>query len=70
VKLDPTRVVKDVGRVVVEVLEQLSTLPDAEVEVTLEMRVRVPDGIKDDVLRTISENAKTLKFQTAAFERE
>jgi predicted AAA+ superfamily ATPase len=70
VKLDPTRVVKDVGRVVVEVLEQLSTLPDAEVEVTLEMRVRVPEGIKDDQVRTISENAKTLKFQTAGFERE
>ncbi len=70
VKLDPTRVVKDAGRAVVEVLEHLSTLPDAEVEVTLEMRVRVPDGIKETAVRTVSENAKTLKFQTAAFERE
>ncbi|WP_437799216.1 Swt1 family HEPN domain-containing protein [Sorangium sp. So ce693] len=70
VKIDPTRVVKDAGRVVVEVLEHLSTLPDAEVEVTLEMRVRVPEGIKEAAVRTVSENTKTLKFQTAAFERE
>ncbi|MCC6527279.1 MAG: DUF499 domain-containing protein [Polyangiaceae bacterium] len=70
VKLDPTRVVKDTGRVLVEVLEHLSTLPEAEVEVTLEMRVRVPEGIKDDVVRTVGENAKTLKFQTFGFERE
>lgn len=70
VKLDPARVVKDVGRAVVEVLEHLSTLPNAEVEVTLEMRVYVPEGIKETAVRTVSENAKTLKFQTAAFERE
>ena len=70
VKLDPMRIVKDAGRVVVEVIEHLSTLPDAEVEVTLEMRVRIPEGVKEDTLRTVSENAKTLKFQASSFERE
>jgi hypothetical protein len=70
VKLDATRAVQDVGRVVQEVLEHLSTLPDSEVEVSLEMRVRVPDGVKDDVVRTVSENAKTLNFQVASFQRE
>jgi len=62
--------VKDVGRGVMEVLEHLSTLPDANVEATLELRVSVPEGVKDDVVRTVSENAKTLKFQTSSFERE
>jgi hypothetical protein len=52
------------------IMRQGSTLPDAEVDVTLEIRVRVPDGVKDDVVRTVSENAKTLKFQTFSFERE
>jgi hypothetical protein len=70
VQLDPTRIVKEAGRVALEVLEHLSTLTDAEVEVSLEIKVRVPDGIKDDVVRTVSENAKTLKFQVAAFRRE
>jgi hypothetical protein len=53
-----------------EVLEHLSVLPGAEVQVTLEPRVAVPDGVKEDVVRTVSENAKTLKFQTFSFERE
>ncbi len=70
VKLNPARVVKDAGKIVVEVLEHLSTLPDADVEVTLEMRVRVPDGIKEDVIRTVGENAKTLGFQASSFERD
>jgi hypothetical protein len=70
VKLDGERLVKDVGRVVMEVLEHLSVLPEATVEATLELRVGVPDGVKDDVVRTVSENAKTLKFQIQSFERE
>jgi hypothetical protein len=70
VKLDGARLVKDAARVVMEVLEHLSVLPEANVEVTLELRVSVPDGVKDDVVRTVSENAKTLKFQTHSFERE
>ncbi len=41
-----------------------------EVDVTLEIRARVPDGVKDDVVRTVSENAKILNFQNFAFERE
>jgi hypothetical protein len=70
VKLDGLRVVKEAGRVSMEVVEHLSTLPDAEVDVTLEIRVKVPEGVKDDVVRTVSENAKTLKFQNFSFERE
>jgi predicted AAA+ superfamily ATPase len=70
VKVDGERVVKETGRVVMEVLEHLSVLPSADVQVTLELRVSVPDGVKDDVVRTVSENAKTLKFQTFSFERE
>jgi len=70
VRLDGERVVRETGRVVMEVLEHLSVLPGAEVNVTLELRVSVPDGVKEDVVRTVSENAKTLKFQTFSFERE
>jgi hypothetical protein len=70
VKLDGLRVVKEAGRISMEVVEHLSTLPDAEVDVTLEIRVKVPEGVKDDVVRTVSENAKTLKFQNYSFERE
>jgi uncharacterized protein len=70
VKLDGLRVVKEAGRVSMEVVEHLSTLPDAEVDVTMEIRVKIPEGVKDDVVMTVSENAKTLKFQNFSFERE
>ncbi len=70
VRLDGNRVGRDAGRVAEEVIQHLSTLPGAEVEVTLEIRVKVPDGVKDDTIRTVSENANTLKFRSYGFERE
>jgi hypothetical protein len=70
VRLDGMRIGRDAGRVAEEVIQHLSTLPGAEVEVTLEIRIRVPDGVKDDVVRTVTENANTLKFASKGFERE
>lgn len=70
VKLDGSRIGRDAGKVAEEVLQHLSTLPGADVEVTLEIHIRVPGGVGDDVVRTVSENARTLKFTRAGFERE
>ena len=70
VRLDGSRLGRDAGKIAEEVLQHMSTLPGAEVEVRLEVQVRVKGGIPDDVVRTVSENAKTLKFDTAGFERE
>jgi hypothetical protein len=46
----------------------LAALPGAEVDVTLEVHVRVPQGVEDDVVRVVSENAAALKFDHASFE--
>jgi len=70
VKLDGGRIGRDAGKIAEEVIQHLSTLPGAEVEVTLEIHVRVPGGVGDDVVRTVSENARTLKFTSVGFERE
>ena len=40
------------------------------VEITLDIRVDVPDGIPDQVVRIVSKNAKTLKFDNSGFEEE
>ena len=69
-KLDGSRLGRDAGKIAEEVLQYLSTLPGAEVEVRLEIQVRVPGGVGDDVVRTVSENARTLRFLNAGFERE
>ena len=47
-----------------------AAIPGADVEVTLEMQVRVRDGVEDDVVRTVTENCNTLKFKSHGFERE
>jgi hypothetical protein len=38
--------------------------------VTLEIAAHVPDGTPDNVVRTVTENSRTLKFDSAGFEEE
>ena len=44
--------------------------PGANIEVTLEVHVRVGEGVEEDVVRTVSENATALKFDHASFEKD
>jgi predicted AAA+ superfamily ATPase len=67
-RLDANRIGRDAGKIAEEVVQHLSTLAGAEVEVTLEIQVRVPGGVKDDVVRTVTENCNTLKFKIHGFE--
>ncbi|MEX0683367.1 MAG: DUF499 domain-containing protein [Dehalococcoidia bacterium] len=70
VRLNELKVSSGAGQVAEEVVKHLAGLVDAEVEVVLEVRAKAPGGIPDTVVRTVSENAKTLKFQTFEFEEE
>lgn len=70
VELDVTRVGRDAGRVAEEVIAHLSSLVGAEVTVTLEIEAAVPSGVPEDKVRIVNENARTLKFQHQAFERD
>jgi hypothetical protein len=36
----------------------------------MEIQARVADGIPENVVRTVSENCKTLKFQNQGFEQD
>ena len=38
--------------------------------VTLEIDADIPDGAPDHVVRTVTENSRTLKFHSHGFERE
>jgi hypothetical protein len=42
----------------------------AKVTVTLEIEVNLRDGATDQVVRTVTENSRTLKFTSHGFESE
>jgi predicted AAA+ superfamily ATPase len=70
VQLDPARVGRDAGRIAEEVIVHLVSLVKADVRVTLEIEAKVPGGVPDQVVRTVTENGRTLKFTSQGFERE
>ena len=70
VTLDPTRVGRDAGRIADEVISHLSGLVGAKVTVTLEIEAEVTSGAPDHVVRTVTENSRTLKFTNQGFEKE
>jgi len=69
-ELNPLRTGAEAGEVAREVIAHLTALPGANVRVTLEIQAFVPDGIPDRVVRTVTENCRTLKFTTHGFEPE
>ena len=67
VTVDPVRMLRDLGQVADAIVAQLGRA-DAEVSLTLEISARADNGFADDVRRSVSENARTLKFDTHEFE--
>ena len=70
VKLEPTRLGRDAGVIADEVIAHLSSLLGANVKITLEIEAEIPDGAPDNVVRTVTENSRTLKFEDSGFESE
>ena len=68
VALDPTRVGRDAGRIAEEVIQHLAGLMGSNVEITLEIHVELPDGTPDHIVRTVTENCRTLRFRAHGFE--
>lgn len=70
VTLDASRVGRDASRIADEVVAHLAGLVGARVQVTLEVEAEIPSGAPDHVVRTVTENARTLKFSDHGFEEE
>jgi hypothetical protein len=62
VNLDADRMGRDAGQIADEVLSHLSGLVGANVEISLEINVEVPDGIPENVIRIVKENAVHLNL--------
>ncbi len=70
VKLDPIRIGRDTNKIADEVVQHFNALIDADVEVTLEISVNLRSGASEKIMRDVTENCRTLKFENFGFEEE
>ena len=68
VSLDASRVGRDAGRIADEVIAHLVGLVGSKVRVTIEIDAEFESGVSDQVVRTVTENSRTLKFTSHGFE--
>jgi hypothetical protein len=61
---------RDAAQIMDEVVKHLVSLNGAKVKVTLEIQAEVPNGVPTDVVHTVKENCKTLRFEAFGFEQE
>jgi hypothetical protein len=66
--LNATRLSRDVDAIATSVVQHLAGLLDAKLKITLEIEADLPSGTPENVVRTVTENCRTLKFDTQGFE--
>jgi uncharacterized protein len=70
VEVDAQRINREMPMIVEEIIQHLTSIAGCEVIITLEISARYSDGFDETVMRTVSENARTLKFKNSDFEEE
>ena len=66
--LDPERLNRDFGKVSAEVISHLTGLLGTDVRITIEIEASNGEGFPDTVVRNVTENARTLRFDDYGFE--
>jgi len=66
VKLNPLNAPLELKNISEHIVQHLAPL--GEVKITLTIEAHIPDGAPEHVVRTVIENARTLKFETSEFE--
>jgi hypothetical protein len=66
-QVSPDRYGRDLSRIAQEILQHLDQ-PGGELRVTVEIEASDPQGFGDATIRTVSENARAMKFEQADFE--
>jgi predicted AAA+ superfamily ATPase len=67
-RINPERYARDLTRLSQEIIQQLAAPDGVELEIRVEITACKPDGYPDDKVRNVTENARTLKFETYGFE--
>ncbi|UZQ52956.1 DUF499 domain-containing protein [Trichothermofontia sichuanensis B231] len=68
VEIDAMRINRDASAIADAVIQHLIALNGATVKITLEIEAEIPEGVPDDVVRTVMENCQALKFKNQSFE--
>jgi predicted AAA+ superfamily ATPase len=68
VSLEPVRLLRDVGDIAEAIVRQLGKAGKTEIRITLEVDADSESGFPEDVQRTVTENARTLRFESHEFE--
>lgn len=66
--LDTTRVVKNIGHLMDEVINHLTQVNGAKVVIKLDVEASMPDGAPVTTVRTVTENCRTLKVEDFGFD--
>jgi hypothetical protein len=68
IKIEPVKMGTTAGNINTEILRHLSGLAGVSMEVSLDIRAAVPNGIPEDIVRTVRENCRTMKFESFEFD--
>lgn len=68
VKLDNTRVIRDLQKYLDEVITHLTTVDGCTVELSLEVTASADGGFPQGIIRTVSENCRTLRVEDFGFD--
>lgn len=69
-KLSTMRMGGEASRVAEEIVRHLEDLAGSELEVTLEVRARVPQGLPKEVVSVLRENCAALRFEPPVFAKD
>ena len=59
---------RNAGRIHEEVVQHFSSLEGVTVKATLEIEANLPTGASEELIRTITENCRTLRLKSQGFE--
>jgi hypothetical protein len=68
VSLEPVRLLRDVGDIAEAIVRQLGKAGKTDIRIRLEIDADSESGFSEEVQRTVTENARTLKFDNHEFE--
>jgi hypothetical protein len=67
-RLNPERYARDLTRISQEIVQHIAAPEGVELEFRVEITARKPDGFSEDKVQIVTENARTLRFESYRFE--